>query len=151
REGVSPAEPVASERPASTRLVVMLAQPGPADTDLPLGVSVAGDGAGTAVEINGLAPGTVLSAGRALGAQAWRLPFAELAGVRVRPPSGFGGVMSLIIELRRADDSVIERRSLRLEWIAAKEGLPAQGEGLRLRRNASADEVGTAPLVSREG
>jgi len=82
----------------------------------------------------------VLSAGRALGPQGWRLPFTKLAGVRVRPPPGFGGVMTLVLELRRADDSVIERRSLRLEWIApAGERPPALGEGTRSGRSASAE------------
>jgi serine/threonine protein phosphatase 1 len=140
REGLPLA---AVERSPAPRLAVMPAAAVAIGTDLPLGLGVAGDGVGTAVEINGLAPGSVLSAGRALGAQGWRLPFTELAGVRVRPPAGFGGVMSLMLELRRADDSVLERRSLRLEWIApAGARPPAQGEGPRSGHSASAEADG---------
>jgi serine/threonine protein phosphatase 1 len=150
RDGLQPA---AAERPSAPRLVVRPPALAAIDTDLPLGLGVAGDGVGTAVEINGLAPGSVLSAGRALGPHGWRLPVAELGGVRVRPPAGFGGAMSLVLELRRADDSVIERRSLRLEWIAPTGELPpAQGERPRSRRSTSAEAAeGFTPLVSREG
>jgi hypothetical protein len=34
----------------------------------------------------------------------------------MRPPRGFTGQMDLVLELRLADDTIVDRRSMRIEW-----------------------------------
>jgi hypothetical protein len=43
---------------------------------------------------------------------------ARIEDVKVRPPRGFVGPMDLLLELRLADDTIVNRRSVRLEWVA---------------------------------
>lgn len=86
---------------------------------VPLGISVHGprELASTAsVEIIGLPRGWVLSAGRPLGDR-WRIPVAQLSGVVVLPPQGFSGAADIAVELRLADDTLVERRSVRLAMV----------------------------------
>jgi TPR repeat protein len=89
-----------------------------ADDAARLVISATDAGADAGVVISGLAPGSALSAGQAVTPTTWRLSVEELSGVAVTPPSGFAGTMDLNIELRLADGSVADRRSLQLEWLA---------------------------------
>jgi hypothetical protein len=73
-------------------------------------------GPNATVLIGGLAAGATLSAGRPVAPNGWRLAVEELPGVFVTPPRGFVGVMDLTLELRLADTSVADRKSLQLEW-----------------------------------
>jgi len=68
------------------------------------------------VLINGLATGSVLSLGRPAGPNRWRLSAKELNSAMIMPPRGFVGVMDLILELRLANDTVVDRKGLLLEW-----------------------------------
>jgi hypothetical protein len=86
------------------------------DDTIPLGLQISGGGAGLAVEITGLPPGTTLSSGRAMGQGAWRIVAANVGNAMIHPPQGFRGVLDFNVELRLADDSVIDRGSFRLEW-----------------------------------
>ena len=70
------------------------------------------------VAIGGLADGATLSAGQAAGDHNWRLPAADLKDVTLQPPREFVGALDLTIELRLADDTIADRRSLRFEWAA---------------------------------
>jgi hypothetical protein len=88
-----------------------------ADDAAPLAISATDAGADAAVVIGGLTPGSALSAGQAVTPTTWRLSVEALPGVAVTPPPGFAGTMDLNIELRLADGSVADRRSLRLEWL----------------------------------
>lgn len=83
-----------------------------------LAISAADAGPNAAVVIGGLAPGSLLSAGREVAPNAWRLSVEELAGASVTPPRGFVGVMDLALELRLADNTVVDRKGLQLEWSA---------------------------------
>jgi hypothetical protein len=76
-----------------------------------------GSAEGASLVLTGLPAGTGLSSGRALGGTGWRLAAADIDGTWVRPPRGFAGTMDLVAELRLADDSVADRRALRLEWL----------------------------------
>lgn len=89
------------------------------DVDEPvlLKLSLSGTAEGGRVMIKGLVAGSAVSGGRPLGDGAWRVDIAHLADVRIRPPRGFVGPMTLALELRLADDSVADQRSVRLEWI----------------------------------
>jgi len=74
--------------------------------------------------IGGLAPGTTLSAGRPVGGNMWRLAASELDGAAITPPRGFAGNMDLTLELRLPDDTIADRKTVRLEW-AARPPAPA--------------------------
>ncbi len=127
-------ERTASARPdrqitvSAPQLVVGQAVPSSASEALRLGVSLDGPSDGAVVLVGGLAPGSAFSAGRSIGDDRWRLSAAEIAGAVLTPPRGFAGIMDLTIELRLADDTLADRKSLRLEWTApgtAQEGPPA--------------------------
>jgi hypothetical protein len=72
--------------------------------------------ADVAVVISGLAAGTVLSLGKPSSPNSWRLSAKDLNSVMILPPRGFVGVMDLILELRLANDSMVDRKGLLLEW-----------------------------------
>jgi hypothetical protein len=83
-----------------------------------LDVSIRGSGDGASVVIGGLAKGTMLSHGSPAGDNGWKLSSAELENAVIRPPQDFVGAMDLSVELRLADDTLSDRRSLRFEWVA---------------------------------
>jgi hypothetical protein len=86
------------------------------DEPAPLAIAATDAGANVAVVIGGLAPGSALSAGAPAGPSAWRLATEDFNKAAVTPPRGFVGVMELTVELRLADNTVVDRRSLQLEW-----------------------------------
>jgi hypothetical protein len=90
-----------------------------ADGAIPLGIRVSGEAAGLALEISGLPTGTTLSSGRRLGTDAWRIFVEDLDKATIHPPPGFSGTIDVAVELRLADDTVIDRGSFRLEWSPA--------------------------------
>jgi hypothetical protein len=91
-----------------------------ADERLPLGISVTGNTQGGVLVIGGLPSGASLSVGQPLPPNGWWLTADELASAMVAPPRGFSGAMELVVEFRRADDRVIERQQVRLQWDAAR-------------------------------
>jgi TPR repeat protein len=66
-----------------------------------------------------LAPGSAFSVGRSIGGNWWRLSAAELGKAILTPPLGFVGIVELAIELRLPNDTIADRKSMRLEWAAA--------------------------------
>ncbi|MBV9559532.1 MAG: hypothetical protein JOY90_03575, partial [Bradyrhizobium sp.] len=70
------------------------------------------------IVIKGLAAGSILNVGRALVAGGWQLMPAELREVMVQPPQDFAGTMDVELELRLANFTVADRKTLRLEWAA---------------------------------
>jgi hypothetical protein len=108
-------EPAAE--PVTAHLVVTAGPPASADRDIPLGLAAIGASDGASLVLAGLPAGTALSSGRALGGTGWRLAAADVGATWVRPPRGFAGPMDLIAELRQPDDTVADRRPLRLEWL----------------------------------
>src|SRR5262249_48077458 len=103
------------------RLAIVQTAPGTGDDAIPLGVWVVGATASASLLISGLPVGSTISAGRPSAAGNWRLPASELSSAAIRPPLGFVGAIDLTVELRLADDSVADRRSLRLTWVAPPE------------------------------
>jgi len=123
--GSSPSRPVVQSANAPSRpapppaLAKLVVGPGgarPSDEPAPLGVSAYEAGGGAGLLINGLAPGSRLSAGGPVGADAWQLSIADLDGAMLVPPPGFIGAMELAIALRLADGTIADRKRLRLEW-----------------------------------
>jgi TPR repeat protein len=93
----------------------------------------AGDaGANGAVVIDGLAPGSALSVGTQAGPRTWRLSTQGLNETTIMPPSGFVGTMDLTLELRLTDNTVADRKSLRLEWSPKSALGPAESQLQRL-------------------
>jgi hypothetical protein len=95
------------------------------DDAIPLGLQVSGDTIGVALEISGLPDGTTLSSGRPLGGGRWRLLASDVGNTVVRPPAGFDGSLEFAVELRLADDTVIDSGEFRLQSLrASTESLP---------------------------
>lgn len=101
------------------RLVVTASTPGATNGALLLGVALKDSGLGAALFVGGLPSGTMLSAGRPVGTNRWRLSAAELDNATIRPPRGFAGTMEVMAELQLAEGTVVERRPLHFEWIGA--------------------------------
>jgi hypothetical protein len=116
----------------SPRLTVGAVRRRRADGATRLTVSAEDAGANAAVVIGGLATGSTLSAGTQLGPNTWRLSVEELTGAAITPPSGFVGAVDLMLELRLADNTVADRRSLRLEWSGDGAPEPAMSQPRRL-------------------
>jgi hypothetical protein len=118
---------------------------------LALGIFVSGPSelaSAAAIEIIGLPSGWALSAGRPLG-DLWRVPAVQLSGTSILPPRGFSGAVDLEVELRLADDTLVEHRSVRrvttdlrraMTNAAAQETtlLIRKAEGLLVQRDISA-------------
>lgn len=83
-----------------------------------LNLSLLGAADGGSVMIKGLLSGAVVSGGRPLGGDEWRVDVAHIQDVKVRPPRGFIGSMYVALELRLADDTIADERFARLEWVA---------------------------------
>jgi len=86
------------------------------DGNVPLGAEVSGEQVGLALEITGLPAGVTISAGRSLGAGGWRIPATDVANATIRSPQGFAGTLDLRVELRLADDTIVDRGALRRHW-----------------------------------
>jgi TPR repeat protein len=106
----------AASAQAVSELTVGAVRPLQADEVARLTVSAADAGANATVVVGGLEPGSVLSAGRQEGPNAWRLAVDELASMAVLPPRGFVGTMALTFELHLANNTVADRKAVQLEW-----------------------------------
>jgi hypothetical protein len=112
------AAPAITPSASSPRLTSLDAATQDIDEAASLNLSLLGTADGGRVLIKGLLSGSVVSGGRPLGEGAWQVDVARIEDVKVRPPGGFIGPMDLLLELRLADDTIVHRRSVRLEWIA---------------------------------
>jgi TPR repeat protein len=124
---------------ASPRLTVGAVGRQQADEAARLTVSAADAGADAAVVIRGLAPGSALSVGTQAGPSTWRLSTQGLNETAIMPPGNFVGAMDLTLELRLADNTVADRKSLRLEW--SPKSAPASAESQLQRLAASEIEL----------
>jgi DnaJ domain len=101
-----------------------------ATNTIPLGIQVSGETFGLAVEISGLPTGMTISAGRELGVGRWRILAADISNAIIQPPPGFGETVDLAVELRLADDTLVDRRSMRLQWLRVRTVVPDQIESV---------------------
>jgi hypothetical protein len=139
----APRTPVAPPptAPAKALLVVTGASADSPDQIL-LGVSAEGTTADMNVVVGGLIPGTTLSTGKAWGSTGWILPAAELATAYMRPPANFSGVVEYSVSLQRADNSIVDRQTMRLEWTSPTAQQPAPQQQADAR-TMSPEEVGS--------
>jgi hypothetical protein len=87
---------------------------------VPIGASLIGAAEGASVVIEGLAEGTMVTAGQLSGANTWRISVSDLHNALVQPPRDYAGPMDIVLELRLADDVPVDRKPLRLEWAAVE-------------------------------
>jgi hypothetical protein len=57
-----------------------------------------------------------LSAGNAVGPDAWEIPVSELDNAWIAPPEGFFGSADLVAKLRLPDNKIADRQTIALEW-----------------------------------
>jgi hypothetical protein len=113
-----------------------------------LGIQVGGETAGLAVEISGLPAGMTISAGRPQGRGRWRILATDLDNALVYLPPGFSGAIDLAFEVRFLDDTVVDRGSLRLEWLQTA---PIESAGAAAVSKGSDDKaLATAAPTDRD-
>jgi hypothetical protein len=108
----APAEQPVHQAQPVPRLIVQQNVSSAAVDSSALGVQVSGEAVGLAVEISRLPIGMTISAGRSLGTGRWRIPATEVADATIHLPAGFHGAIDLAVDLRLADDTVVDRQSL---------------------------------------
>jgi hypothetical protein len=91
-------------------------QKGLANEPLPLGISVIDASGGETVTIAGLAEGTELSLGTALGSGNWLVPVADLDKTFVGAPMSFVGVMTARVILNSVSGKRLEAQNIRFDW-----------------------------------
>ncbi len=134
--------PTEQPKPATPQLVLSQTGPRAAGEAFPLGVALTSAVEEASVVLDGLAPGSTVTAGRSSGADTWRIPVSDLRNAAVRPPRGFAGPMDVGVELRLADDRAVDRKLLRLEWSTP----PVQAKGFQTRQ---LDQEEVADLMKR--
>jgi DnaJ domain len=113
-------------------------------TDAILAISAGDVGSDAAVVVGGLALGSTLSAGARAGPNMWRLSTKDLGDVVLAPPRGFVGGMDLSLELRLADQAVVDRKAIQLEWSAKDTLAPPRSQRLGAAEIAMVMEKGAA-------
>jgi hypothetical protein len=93
----------------------------PANEPLPLGISLRGASGGEFLLLSGLAAGTRLSAGDALGSKGWRLMGRDLSAVLAFAPPNYVGAMEAAIDLRSPNDTLLDSQVVRMEWTPKNE------------------------------
>jgi hypothetical protein len=106
----------ASARERARQLTIKAARLWQVDGPARVIVSPADGNLDVDVVISGLAPGSAVSIGTSAGPNRWRLPLKDLNRAAITPPQGFVGIMDLIMELHLANDTVIDRKDVLLEW-----------------------------------
>ena len=122
-----PAAPTVVQKAARVRnanrvratLLVDQPTPRPVGEAVPLGISVRDLGKGCLVVVSGFANGTTLSVGGLMADNNWWLSAADLKQAMVRPPQHFVGAMNVSVELRLADTTLQDRRTLHFKWVDA--------------------------------
>jgi hypothetical protein len=142
RLAVQKSRPTEQPKPATPQLILSQTGPRAAGEAFPLGVALTSAVEGASVVLDGLAPGSTVTAGRSSGADTWRIPVSDLRNAAVRPPRGFAGPMDVGVELRLADDRAVDRKLLRLEWSVP----PVQAKGFPSRQ---LDREEIADLIKR--
>jgi NitT/TauT family transport system substrate-binding protein len=118
----------ASPQTASQQLTVGAVRPVLRDEAATLMVSAKDAVPEATVVISGLAAGSALLAGTQVGPNTWQQPTEGLDRAIITPPRGFVGAMDLALELRLADSTVADRKSLKLEWTDRGAMVPVRSE-----------------------
>ena len=103
----------------------------------PLVASVAGAAADATVLVSGLPSQARFSVGRPALPDGWLIPVSELGNATIIPPRNFVGPMQLTLDLRLADGTNADRKTLRLDW----SGKPTWSAARAFRRHLTSDDV----------
>ena len=103
---------------ATPRLIVQSSRVSSGEP-MPLGVALRGRAEGAVVIIKGLVPGMDLSAGNAVGTDAWQLPATDLGDAWIAPPEGFVGSTHLVAELRLSDEKMADQQMIQIDSAVA--------------------------------
>jgi hypothetical protein len=141
----------AAESPIATpvRLVIGKPAPGAADSPIPIGISLVNPAVDDVVLLSGLPAGSTVTNGRPSATGGWHLLASELADAAIRPAQGFTGGADITVELRRADQSIVDHQERHLEWAgpappAKTDPAPPVAAGL------SADQIPNAVTEDEE-
>jgi hypothetical protein len=141
-----PLDPLSGPSAPLPRLVVE-GQRAFANDPMPLGIALTGAAGGETLNLIGLAAGTRLSGGTPRGQTGWQVSARELGRTFAYAPKDFVGVMEAAIDLRSANDRLMDSQVVRLEWIWRKADTAAAPA---LRRDPVAPPVSAASLDSDE-
>jgi len=125
---------------AIPRLIVQSSR-GYAGEPIPLGLTIHGPTEGAVIIITGLLPGMDLSNGLEVDVHRWEVPANDIRYTWIAPPDGFVGSVAPTAELRLADDSVVYRQVMHLEWVASS------GPGLAENQYDREEPAGPTPPV----
>lgn len=142
RFGDSVAEQPAAQKGARLATVprlVMNDVQGVAGDWISLNIATEAAPAGGDAMISGLPAGTTLSVGQDFGSAGWRVELADLARLRVHVPPAFSGSADLMVELRRSDAVVLDRKALRLDVVSQRLALASAGPVHGISQNESRD------------
>src|SRR5262249_12136970 len=117
---------------------------------LPLGISVADSSSGETVTVAGLAEGTELSFGTALGSGNWLVPVADLDKTFVGAPMSFVGVMTAKVTLNSATGKRVDTRNIRFEWSKPEFYSAAPAEQTEPTRGSTPRTSGAEPTPAPE-
>ena len=81
-----------------------------------LGLAMDGRAEGAVVVITGVLAGMDISTGTEVGAHKWKLLPEDVPYAFVAPPEKFVGSVDLVAELHLADDEIVDRQTIYLEW-----------------------------------
>jgi hypothetical protein len=141
QSGAAIIRPPGADPVSAPRLVLQQSSTSAAGDAVSLGIQVSGDAVGLAVEISGLPAGTTISSGRPMTAGRWRILAADVGNATIQPPPGFSGAFGFTVELRLTDDTVIDRRSSRLEWMPSVAPAPIESAHDKPISDASIDQA----------
>jgi hypothetical protein len=155
---VGAADSSATQVTAARQMMARLAVEGRqalANEPMPLGVSLIGTARGEVVHLSGLAAGTKLSVGSPLGDTGWRVAARELPGAVAYAPKDFVGVMNAAVDLRGANDAILDRNVARLEWVGrqpdARGAAPRVEQGApRVVQNVAARPGAAAQAIDKD-
>ena len=108
---------------------------------VPLGLAIYSPAEGAIVIITGLLAGMEVSTGVEVGALPEDVGYAFIA-----PPENFVGSANLVAELRLADDKIVDRQPIYLEWVPPSPLVLASERGLE--KVAAASSPSLAPSQS---
>jgi hypothetical protein len=91
----------------------------PKNRPVALGVKIEASPPEASILIKGMPAGGRVTGGAVTSNGAWRIPVRDMTGATVVPPPDYVGPMNLVVDLRLADDTVVDSDVLRLEWTPA--------------------------------
>jgi len=129
---------------ATPRLIVQSSR-GVVGEPVPLGLAIQGPVENVVVIITGMLAGMEVSTGFEVGVHKWELLPEDVGYAFVVPPENFVGSAGLVAELRLADDKIVDRQAIHLEW--APPSSPGLAENQHNREEAA---EANPPVLARE-